>query len=202
MTNETVARSYTGLEASLGVVALEGINAVQLIATDLSLKQNTTSVTTVGAKPLNWKQGGNLASALSAAGVEPDLSSSDLFRIGGNVGLSVASVVYASATIDVSRTSLTGVDDPDTAPADTSLNGELLTIKITNGVLDAAFYFSLRPHAGANALAPLWDRLLRDFPSAAQQIAWVREDNIFSEDAPARGSNRRLLIIAPSRGRR
>jgi hypothetical protein len=78
---------------------------------------------------------------------------------------------------------------PDQESVDLDLKpGEnKLVIKISNGVLDAAFYFSLQPNANtANTLAPLWDQIVRDFPAAAQQITWVREDNIFSEDAPAR----------------
>ena len=74
--------------------------------------------------------------------------------------------------------------DQETVDLDLQAGENRLTIKITNGVLDAAFYFSLRPHAAtANVLAPLWDQLVRDFPAAAQQIAWVRDDGIFSDDA-------------------
>ncbi|MHB0958691.1 MAG: HzsA-related protein [Pirellulaceae bacterium] len=78
---------------------------------------------------------------------------------------------------------------PDQENADLNLHaGEnRLTIKITNGVQDAAFYFSLQPHAvTANVLTPLWDRLIRDFPAAAQEIAWIREDGIFSDDPAVR----------------
>src|SRR4029078_5850616 len=38
-----VARKYTGLEASLGGAGLQGVSAVQLIATNLVFKQNSTS---------------------------------------------------------------------------------------------------------------------------------------------------------------
>src|SRR5690348_9005819 len=41
-------RKYTGLEAGLGVAALQGVSAVQLIATDLIFKQNTSSVVNGG----------------------------------------------------------------------------------------------------------------------------------------------------------
>ena len=75
--------------------------------------------------------------------------------------------------------------DQETVDLDLKAGENRLTIKITNGVLDAAFYFALRPHAAtADVLAPLWEQLVRDFPAAAQQIAWVRDDGIFSEDAP------------------
>jgi len=71
---------------------------------------------------------------------------------------------------------------PDQEVVDLGLSaGEnRLTIKITNAVDDAAFYFSLRPNGAAGeALRPLWGQLVRDFPTSAQQLAWVREDGIF-----------------------
>ena len=72
---------------------------------------------------------------------------------------------------------------PDQAAIDLNLRaGEnRLTIKISNLAEDAAFYFSLRPHgADGEALRPIWEELIRNFPDAAQQMAWVREDGIFN----------------------
>ena len=77
--------------------------------------------------------------------------------------------------------------DQETVDLDLQAGENRLTIKITNGLLDAAFYFSLQPHtATPDSLAPLWEQLVRDFPAAAQQIAWVREDGIFSDQPPSR----------------
>jgi len=77
--------------------------------------------------------------------------------------------------------------DQETVDLDLESGENRLTIKITNGVQDAAFYFALRPHsASAEVLAPLWDQLVHDFPSDSQQIAWVREDGIYGDAAPSR----------------
>ena len=116
---------------------MQGVSAVQLIATDLIFKQNTTSVVndpnTPGAtegKLLNWT-----ASQLSAAGVDIDPATDPVFQIGGSVGLSVADVVFASATINVSRyADVTGVDDPDDAGTKV-LKGDLLVVSITDATL-------------------------------------------------------------------
>ena len=73
---------------------------------------------------------------------------------------------------------------PDQIAIDLNLKaGEnRLTIKIANLAEDAAFYFSLRPHgAGGEALRPIWEELVRDFPAAAQSIGWVREDGIYNK---------------------
>jgi hypothetical protein len=77
--------------------------------------------------------------------------------------------------------------DQETVDLDLQAGENRLTIKITNGLLDAAFYFSLQPHtATADSLAPLWDQLIRDFPKAAQPIAWVRDDNLYGDEPAAR----------------
>ena len=77
--------------------------------------------------------------------------------------------------------------DQETVDLDLQAGENRLTIKITNGLLDAAFYFSLQPHtATADSLAHLWDQLIRDFPAAAQQIAWVRDDHLYGDQPPSR----------------
>src|SRR4029078_5070564 len=57
-------RKYTGLEAGLGVAALQGVSAVQLIATDLIFKQNTSSVVNGGLVGLQESTPGDRAWAL------------------------------------------------------------------------------------------------------------------------------------------
>src|SRR5204863_535202 len=100
-------RKYTGLEASLGKAQFQGVDALKLISTNLVFKQNKSSV--VNGAVLNWT-----ASELASANV--NLGPTDpVFQIGGTVGLSVADVVYASATINVTRNLVSGVDDPDDA---------------------------------------------------------------------------------------
>lgn len=77
--------------------------------------------------------------------------------------------------------------DQETVDLDLQAGENQLTIKITNGVRDVAFYFSFQPHATSAAiLEPLWDQLMRDFPTAAHQIQWAREDGIFSEEPATR----------------
>ena len=79
---------------------------------------------------LNWK-----ASQLIAANVEINPTTDPAFEIGGSVGLSVADVVFASATINVSRSAgVTGVDDPDDTTGKV-LKGDLLAISITDATL-------------------------------------------------------------------
>ncbi len=46
---------------------------------------------------------------------------------------------------------------------------------------------TLRPHAITNdILAPMWDRLARDFPDATRQMTFVRDDGIYNDVMPAR----------------
>ena len=79
---------------------------------------------------LNWK-----ASPLIAANVNINPGTDSVFEIGGSVGLSVADVVFASATINVSRyADVTGVDDPDDAGSK-KLKGDLLLVSITDATL-------------------------------------------------------------------
>ena len=132
-TDGVTPRTYTGLEAGLGLASLLGVPQVQLFVEDLLLKQNSTSVS--DGDPLDWTQSGGLATGLATVGVTPGLTSSDLFSLGGTVGLSIADVVFATATINVVLEAATGVDDPDTMPADTSLSGELLHVSVTGATL-------------------------------------------------------------------
>jgi len=77
--------------------------------------------------------------------------------------------------------------DQETVDLDLQAGENRLTVKITNGVLDAAFYFAFQPHATSAAiLEPLWEQLMRDFPTAAHQIQWVREDGIFGDEPATR----------------
>ena len=118
---------YTGLQGALGKAQLQGVDAVKLIGTGLVFQLNRTSVS--NGAVLNWKQ-----APLSASNVALDVTD-PTFRIGGSVGLSIADVVYARATVDVSRTLVSGVDDPDVAGTVARLQGDLLGISITGATL-------------------------------------------------------------------
>ncbi|MEY4326059.1 MAG: hypothetical protein RIS24_2230, partial [Verrucomicrobiota bacterium] len=125
-------RKYTGLEGALGTARLQGVDAFKLTGTALYLKLNQTSVS--GAAVLDWKQTGLTTNVLASAGV--DLGPTDpTFQIGGTVGLSIADVVFGRATVSVSRSVLTGVDDPTIAGSAAVLKGELLSVLVTGATL-------------------------------------------------------------------
>jgi hypothetical protein len=70
--------------------------------------------------------------------------------------------------------------DQERVELDLNAGDNQLLLKISNGVLDAGFYFSLRPGGNAaTALDPLWERLRSDFPDAVRSIAWLRGDSIY-----------------------
>jgi hypothetical protein len=119
-------RKYTGFEGSLGRAQLQGVDAVQLIGTSMVLQLNRTSVS--GGRVLNWSLP-EVTSANVALG-----PNSPTFRIGGSAGLSIAGVVFGSATVDVSRSVVSGVDDPDDAGT-RKLQGDLLGVSISNATL-------------------------------------------------------------------
>ena len=78
---------------------------------------------------LDWTQ-----SSVSSAGVV--LKATDpTFRIGGSVGLSIADVVFGSANINLSLTSVSGVDDPSIDGTIARLRGSLLAVNISGASL-------------------------------------------------------------------
>ena len=115
---------FVGVEATLGRAQLFGVPSVQAVATNLqvNLKHGPKGL---GAA-MDWRQAG-----LSAAGVDLDATSPE-WRMGGTLGFSIANVVFGSATVEVARMTVEGVDDPDD-PSMRVLGGDLLTIAITNG---------------------------------------------------------------------
>ncbi|MFM8528582.1 MAG: hypothetical protein ACKOD2_02705, partial [Ilumatobacteraceae bacterium] len=124
--SEGVVRKYTGVQASLGKAQVQGVDSLKLIGTALRLDMNRTSV--AGGKVLDWSQ-----TILADGGIT--LTSSDAtFRIGGSVGLAIADVVFGSATVDFSRSVVSGIDDPNVAGAQT-LKGDLLSFAITDATL-------------------------------------------------------------------
>jgi hypothetical protein len=125
-TSAEVVRKYTGVQAALGKAQLQGVDALKLIGTALRLDMNRTSVT--NGKVLDWTQ-----SILADAGIA--LSPTDpTFRIGGSVGLAIADVVFGSATVNFSRSIVSGIDDPDEATTQ-KLKGDLLSVAITEATL-------------------------------------------------------------------
>ncbi|NBP25402.1 MAG: hypothetical protein EBU81_12815, partial [Proteobacteria bacterium] len=128
------AMRYTGVKASLGVARLQGVSAVEMVATNFSIQLNRVSV---GSTLLDWTQGqadvASVNNPLSAAGLAITATAPAL-QIGGSVGLSLAEVVYGSAQFTVSRGAVTGVDDPDEATGAT-LNGDLLAVSVSQGNL-------------------------------------------------------------------
>ncbi|MFM8879776.1 MAG: beta strand repeat-containing protein, partial [Verrucomicrobiota bacterium] len=122
-------RKYTGLTSTLGKAQLQGVNAVKMIGTGLSLSLNRVSL---GTGVLDWYQGKTSATdptnplapaALALTATDPT------FKIGGNVGLSIGDVVFGDASINVSRTPVTGVDDPDDSGTQV-LAGDLMVVSI------------------------------------------------------------------------
>jgi hypothetical protein len=120
------AKKFTAVDASLGRAQLQGVPDVKIIATNLSLKLNRTSV--VGGTVLNWTQAPLATASIALRSTDPT------FEIGGTVGLAIADVAFGSATINVARSTVSGVDDPDDAGTKT-LQGDLLTVSIRNARL-------------------------------------------------------------------
>jgi hypothetical protein len=89
----TSTRKYTAVQGALGKAQLQGVDAVKLIGTSLVLQINRSSVASGGV--LDWRQSSLSAAALSLSPSDPT------FRIGGSVGLSIADLVYGSATISL-----------------------------------------------------------------------------------------------------
>ena len=58
-----------------------------------------------------------------------------------------------------------------------------LLIKINNGIDDSGFYFA----PSKMGMEPLWERVRKDFPDAAQGLAWLREEGIFDEAPRSHG---------------
>ncbi|NBP24433.1 MAG: hypothetical protein EBU81_07770, partial [Proteobacteria bacterium] len=114
-------RKFTALDGALGKAQLQGVDAVKLIGTSLVLQINRSSVASGGV--LDWRQSSLSAAALSLSPSDPT------FRIGGSVGLSIADLVYGSATISVSRSLVTGVTVTETSGVST-LKGDLFAIAI------------------------------------------------------------------------
>ncbi|MFM8877970.1 MAG: hypothetical protein ACKOKG_02370, partial [Verrucomicrobiota bacterium] len=135
-------RKFTALDGALGKAQLQGIDAVQLIGTDLKFQLNKTSVT--GARVMDWTQSGLASVGINLTPADPT------FRIGGSVGLSIADVVYARATVDVSRSLVSGVDDPDVAGTVARLQGDLLGISITGATLFIGTGASLNEDSTSN----------------------------------------------------
>jgi hypothetical protein len=130
----SAVRKYTGLTSTLGKAQLQGVNAVKMIGTGLSLSLNRVSV---GTGVLDWKQGKDLVTDLSnpLATAAVALTATDpTFRIGGTVGLSIGDVVFGDAVINVSRTAVTGVDDPDDSGTQV-LAGDLMVVSISEANL-------------------------------------------------------------------
>jgi len=122
----TSTRKYTAVQGALGKAQLQGVDAVKLIGTSLVLQINRSSVASGGV--LDWRQSSLSAAALSLSPSDPT------FRIGGSVGLSIADLVYGSATISVSRTLVTGVTVTETSGVST-LKGDLFAIAISQAKL-------------------------------------------------------------------
>ncbi|NBP24818.1 MAG: hypothetical protein EBU81_09780, partial [Proteobacteria bacterium] len=130
----STVRKYTGLTSTLGKAQLQGVNAVKMIGTGLSLSLNRVSV---GTGVLDWKQGKTSAtdSTNPLAPAALVLTATDpTFQIGGTVGLSIGDVVFGDAVINVSRTAVTGVDDPDDTGTQV-LAGDLMVVSITQANL-------------------------------------------------------------------
>jgi len=122
----TQVRKYTGLQASLGVAQLQGVDSLDMIATNLLLQQSKTTV--VNGRLMDWSQ----EVLFQAAKV--DLKSTDAaFLIGGTVALGIGEVVYGSATIQFSRTVVDRVTDPDAAGR--VLRGDLLSVRVSDARL-------------------------------------------------------------------
>ena len=103
-------RKYTGLKGALGSARLQGVDAVKMIGSGLTLSLNRVSA---GTAVMDWKQGKALvndsgnplaAAAVSLAATDPT------FQIGGSVGLSIADVVFGSATVSVGRNPGAGLE--------------------------------------------------------------------------------------------
>jgi hypothetical protein len=101
-------------------------------AKDLAIDYNTTSVT--DGKLLDW-------SAVSETPI--GLTANDKIRVGGQLSLNIADVVLVSTGFEISQSSVSGLDDPDTVAADTSLSGDLLTFSLEGADLFAGVGASL-----------------------------------------------------------
>jgi hypothetical protein len=110
---------------------LQGVDVVKLIGVNLVFRLNRVST---GTTVLDWTQSFQTTNPLADAQV--DLRATDpTFQIGGSAGFSIADVVYGNATVAVSRTLVSGVDDPDVTGSVARLKGELLSIRITGADL-------------------------------------------------------------------
>ena len=119
-------RKYTGVSASLGKAQLQGVDSVKLIVTQLSVELSRVSG---GTAILDWTQTAVSAAQLSLSASSPS------FAIRGSAGFSIAEVVYGSATVSISKSSVSGVDNPLSAdPADT-LAGDLVSVSLSNAQL-------------------------------------------------------------------
>ena len=107
---------YTGLQSELGQAQLMGVSAFTLIARNLVFQLNATSVT--NGRVLDWNDTQVASANISLGPTDPT------FRIGGSVGFRVADVVFGNATLNMTRRTVSGVADPDSATK--RLSGELL----------------------------------------------------------------------------
>jgi hypothetical protein len=135
-------RKYTGLKGTLGRMQLQGVDDLQLVGKDLAFQMNRSSVD--AGKVLDWTQG-----ALVDTGV--GLKTSDpTFRISGTVGLGIAQVVYGSATVEITRSTLSTVMDPPIGTSGAVMTGDLMTLKITGARLYLGTGGSLNVSAGTD----------------------------------------------------
>lgn len=187
--------SWAGPFAAPGVRDLSGI-----LDTPFAPEKASRDLVPAGSEPVRWEKAPTWADGAvhrlgtnehAAYYLARTLTAPDARRVRVYLGSDDAIAVWLNGS-PVLRRRVAHWCAPDQETADLALKaGEnRLLIKIANGVLDAAFYFSLRPHATSSASADLpaelWDRLARDFPGAAQEIAWVREDGLFAAHPPER----------------
>jgi len=104
---------------------------------DLQVAYTTTSVE--GGNRLDW-------SSVTEANV--DLTADDQFKVGGAMTLDVADVLLVATQFEINKQSVSGIDDPDTEQADTTLSGDLLTIGLTEAHVFAGTGATLDVSAG------------------------------------------------------
>ena len=133
ITSPTDKSGYTRLDISLAGASLVGVDGLTFKASGhVLINKATTAAGTAAAERIDW------ATATDTAGLLPSfkkaLTKSVALQVGGSVGLSVASVLYANAAFTMTQSTVTGVDDPDDTTGKV-LTGDLLAISITDATL-------------------------------------------------------------------
>jgi hypothetical protein len=146
---------YTALNTSITSATFAGGAALSIDVSSLVVELNQTSDTADPSLVLDFKNGATDSvdgiSVTPAVGPALDFEGEDgrLVNVSGQLSLNVADVVLVSTGFALSQSGVTGLDDPDTVAADTSLSGDLLLISLEGANLFAGVGASLN---GSNDL--------------------------------------------------